>query len=1500
MAQPMHRWLDSLSEEWVSQPRSSTPSIANSSPKGTSSHASNASQSRIPRLKASSISAATGETVYPLKRKTSKRLDSKPNHILGERTSASINAAHNWQTRGPVSPRNISPGAEKTKRLSTGSLPLSQLGTVQHKADQTSPAKVHSGKGTADWKRRVLQGNCASGQQKDLFNSGPVGLETIFTAPTLRTKVPKKLRTNPYSPKKEEAHLKSPRTDGKPRMSGIVLNGTPTALRTAGGRRSISPRCDQSRGITENDNSGCASGSNVDRHEKMSPIYDLRNDTIDGRIEYKTLDASMQQLRTEMDRLGLKQRTRKASPSSDNDLSHRRTRHPKNMRSRTSTDDWTSHSLPDDLSQGTEAFALQGGFINVHRGGYSIDGSFQRRPLSPSSMPNFDSSQLTSPVLPSRYNARRRSVPSPSASSINVGVAVTGPRTPGKKPNSRASSTERPCSSGSPLKLFDKYDTFTNDRLIRRMSQFERSFDEVRSEDSCNSHAGSSADGDHDLKTLNYSKTRSPRSCLRENDRRSEGSQQGRICNFGQGELDNHSFARVGSSVHHSCELKNSQSEPSRDTFKFRNLPRSLSYDASIESDQLPANVPQYPPKNHDGFDDAYETVSIQARELNPIQYDLHRTTDANPAYSTNGKRLPHSPAKDPQPKRRRTLLSSDEIPGRKIPEVSPQSKDLLVQSIVGRKRKDARYEDSSRTADPRVLALRQILRPRNPTPNQAGLQRRNAEIYATQHSHLATIELPTIEKSLGSVMDPPTKALAGELASFALDIVQDITSGNRKASVTTADFFNEAQQIMQHLRQQGPPDDLRSATESEAGHSEGYSTTGERAIALENFPRPPQKAKHADHQQQGQSNPGNPNMGAESGDALLPCLEALHLTDTDACAIVCLREQEPDSETESDPPNMRVLAHVNQSQKRKHSDSEQDGSAYGADEARTLTSHPSTGPSTASSIPTASSRSSGRMVIGPDSVTHLLTNEVAGMTFDRDKGVWIKRKAPNADGLDNYERSASELTDENPLGGIPDLSIDELEEIDRIISSARSVKAMTLPNNGIVMEDRAWKPQIEEEAKKRLSEATKPQKSDEPAVEPPGDSSVPSKYSHFASSGPIIETRVTSWDGDALLTENNKVEMVMQPGSATDQQDEHAAEVEHEISILEGRVSRTPERPSKQRLQPRVVTVAFSSPLVDRIQSPCPQDDGDRSWEEGSELNLEDSVSDLQQQETPNKGREFSFKYKPRSSRRSSSRRASFGGKSFTTRPMSRVDEHDELAFLQHSVKNPITSMDVIISTPLPQQNSQDNLACTASNFRCSSISFQLTPLPDFTLHEARDPLDHDPQRIDKRRQFISPREVEHNLALGIKDLVCKITDIEPFDPYWESIRKLDLQGKELVTLHKLDDFCDRIQELDVSNNSLGHLNGMPSGVRRLRIRHNCLSDLTAWGHLHNLQYLDVSGNQLQSLHGFRSLVHLRNLVADNNLIERLDGIHELDGLIDLRLRNNRMSRLDLDGIDL
>ena len=89
-----------------------------------------------------------------------------------------------------------------------------------------------------------------------------------------------------------------------------------------------------------------------------------------------------------------------------------------------------------------------------------------------------------------------------------------------------------------------------------------------------------------------------------------------------------------------------------------------------------------------------------------------------------------------------------------------------------------------------------------------------------------------------------------------------------------------------------------------------------------------------------------------------------------------------------------------------------------------------------------------------------------------------------------------------------------------------------------------------------------------------------------------------------------------------------------------------------------------------------------------------------------------------------------------------------------------------------------------------------------------------------------------------------------------------------------------------------------------------NRLTSLTSFGHLRNLERLDISSNQLDSvarkssdlmgltlslLAELTCLVHLRELNVDNNQISSIDGLSQLDGLIKISMKNNRLSSIDL-----
>ncbi|KAF5317640.1 hypothetical protein D9611_014966 [Ephemerocybe angulata] len=65
----------------------------------------------------------------------------------------------------------------------------------------------------------------------------------------------------------------------------------------------------------------------------------------------------------------------------------------------------------------------------------------------------------------------------------------------------------------------------------------------------------------------------------------------------------------------------------------------------------------------------------------------------------------------------------------------------------------------------------------------------------------------------------------------------------------------------------------------------------------------------------------------------------------------------------------------------------------------------------------------------------------------------------------------------------------------------------------------------------------------------------------------------------------------------------------------------------------------------------------------------------------------------------------------------------------------------------------------------------------------------------------------------------------------------------------------------------------------------------------LPNLENLDISHNEIESLRQLECLRHLRELKADGNRITKLDGLERMDGLVKLSVQGNSIQSVDLEG---
>lgn len=1421
----------------------------------------------MPKSRVSSATCNAGGGVSE-RRASSRMSTGSQRNVLKARTQSELNSSNRRTPDGQKKALGT-----RSSQISGGTLAsrdgindAALQGTVQHRTLGSQKENIQA---TPEWKKRLVKGGAGPAPQTDLFSPKPVGLEGIFRPPTVKSKTPqkspgRKLGTRSEGKPSDKQSSVSPSTRqhvGEERVSEVVPGEKKPEKKTVAYLPNGSPSADDSK---EMSSAGSISSKGQSVSDGFSPVYISKHECSDGQVNYAAINTSMRRLNSNMDRLKIERQKQASSRTTDRHASHSVTSASERTAIRDAVNDMTSQSLPDDLSMGTDAFASNGGFVSVKRGGYSDDGSFQRRPLSPSS------SMIGHDALNTFRQDRLHD--GESAKGMSQAERDLNPPTPKTPPQSRPdiqSSPERPRSSGSPLKLFDKYDTFTNDRLIRRMSKFEETLGQ---------HEGDFDDTKNDCTTSSPLGGPKALERSRSTSQRHVSNTTSRYSSFGEGNLDDYDFPmplREEPALPQLPRPRPGQLDAASSTTNGSR--RKASRSSASRTHNQPHRSGKEPTRN----ESAFQNHVSEAEQADPERELLYVETP----HALNGKRLHSSPERNGERKRRRTICSSEERLQRDLVAQSQASdaKRATSTALVGKKRKDALYEKEQQAADPHVLAMRQMRRPRNPTPNHAS----SSAMDAPEDSALELRDTFRGRKSSQSHadIDAPTQIVAGALATVAVNAAENVTAKSRKASVNTADFFNEAQQIMRLIRAERRP---------QSGHTTADASDVERPIIREEstiaestrdeFSRPPSREGGTLRDRRAPTHLNSRIVSQlrkfededDLGLALPSSVKELRMSRSrtpSESSVVPNLDQAGGWSVTTDPPNIRIL------ERHRH------------DQADMIQSHESQTPlgnrprqdsqtsntSTKRSLPTGSSGSSHtRMMIAPDTVAHLLSDQMAGMVFDREKQMWIKNKGSlNSNALDVNE-SKGDGSEDDLFGDIPDLSVDEMNELQMVKHAVSASNSIGSKATRVESQDHGVPnpPTQNISAARQIADGVRPRTADGKAIGPAEDSSAPSKCSHLASSGPAPSTRATSWGDEYWSQKPQSKQAPNLPAVVENVGPAHSEEVEHEISILEGRAAKPPNHKGDLRRQARVVTVAFSSPLVDHMQSP----DIHQNRDHGERVESSDTPSRRHVHRTPINSM--------RKSILSSSRRMSFGDRSLMGPPMSRLDENEEMSLVQYSARldGPLNQA---MSTPLPFTRS---ILLPPTAGKGSSMGFSLSPLADFTVHQLDRPVDEDPRLLPSRYTA----QVENRLSLTAQGLVKHLTDIEPFEPYWEYVRSADLHDRGLTSLHMLDEFCGCLEELDVSNNEVSSTEGIPPSVRLLNVRGNCLSNMSAWHHLQHLQYLNVSHNSLTTLKGLQSLFHLRALKADCNQIQELSGLEELDGLLSLSLRGNQVREVD------
>ncbi|KAL6864540.1 hypothetical protein J3F83DRAFT_140981 [Trichoderma novae-zelandiae] len=1505
-----HAWLDSLTEDWVSE-RGSSPaplSLVKSTKKSEPSPSPRITPSRIPRWRVPGVVAQSPQ-------------DKSMTILEGDRSSE--------DNKSPK--KRLLKFAKDRKPPHKGYLGRSLSSTsgsvVVHKnARQRTPATPGRSE-TPEWKRRLVHGKLGYGEQRDLFSSAAVGLQDMFRPPPsseadidspspnfdspspnldspspnydLPSPMPDSslpnlealhlesssaadsyeadLPSSPPAPKdptntlESERELDADEEDGGSSPNQVTPSPSPrrplrefkyklnveddqdahSDASIMSGDSPVDPSAPstgeveheakkqgaqeaedgeeeeetgQDGGSAARDDSSYlaipslidgvsrkASGQSYTRNEDFSPILIGKHSDEDGKVEFTPLEMPAEELRQRLERLQLNQMIL--------DPSH-------------NASESAVDAKPSNAGAGDDS-SIKYHFDTSYGSNGSPEGSLRHHSLSPdlgedwSEMLGEDSLQASTPKqFPT---LRTQDADSNVLDSFFDSPDV--PRAPFPSPDKRQIRETSTQSNTSPLKLFGPYDTFTNQTLLRRISQFEESL------------SGMNSRGDLPSSTP----SRDP---SKKRVDRTPGAKR-YLSHFGAGELEGYEFTNElsQSPAEHSSLLFKEKTTPLHPPLAAKG-PLKLVPPSSWLHEDVSLHVRRSRSKSNS------QTPSVDAS----AEYDSMSSSPANSTssqdeaydeswaakrdYGSEGKRPRASPSKHPTPKRRRTLHRSDIAFG------SENRKSIV----------------------PKLLRPGSKLRRRSQTERSNSIDLQDADRVSMRQSHSSAHASKSVQDdvSQGRARRSPTRSSIQEEDE---PDSPGTTNTERKPSIRTQDFVDQAAQIMAMIRNQVSQPGLSSLEESEleVGVATQNATMEESdGSTAEPFSRPPSRdGKPIPRQSRQQEDPElvkrlkKYQEMSDMGDVISSSVRSMSLAKD---AIRAAKEVERMVDRAS-----RIRSSGSGGGGGGGGGSNYDSASESTSPVHDLFSSTSAR-STSHLFPTSSSRGSeSRKVIAPESVSHLIPDKIGGMYLDKQNNIWIRNKDSKSS-LTSHN-SGSDDSEEDPFANIPDLSVDMTEEMQHLKQTPRGREGAAT-NKG--------------KTSRQSSAQTHSLKS----------------YTTLAAYEPL--------DPEVAARARGEIEKLdAQPGEGSKSADDGGSR----LPVLKAKTSS--DGLSSKR---RNITISFTSPIASIILGVLPEDI------EGLE---DDPVPGGSSESPPLHAAQFSGSKGVSQGSMRTVRATSMSSGKFTPRPVSRIDEQDEestvelpnqnrhkaqnqqahaqndrhLSFVGDNTMMSLKSLEggsgfgFLMSTPAHAAVSlrADDSLMIGRNVGKLSLS----PLSEFSMNNHDKSFGLEVSYVMGQKRMATGDGSKKVMSMTLRYLVEKLSEAQPHEPYWEDMISLTLQDKQLTSLHGLNKLCSRITTLDVSRNSLGHLEGLPECVRQLKVSNNMLTELTSWDHLIHLQYLDISNNQVKSLSALKRLIHLRSLRADNNLLTSLDGLDSHDGLLTLRARHNMIEELDFSGIE-
>ncbi|KAK6459728.1 uncharacterized protein RJT20DRAFT_125085 [Scheffersomyces xylosifermentans] len=144
-------------------------------------------------------------------------------------------------------------------------------------------------------------------------------------------------------------------------------------------------------------------------------------------------------------------------------------------------------------------------------------------------------------------------------------------------------------------------------------------------------------------------------------------------------------------------------------------------------------------------------------------------------------------------------------------------------------------------------------------------------------------------------------------------------------------------------------------------------------------------------------------------------------------------------------------------------------------------------------------------------------------------------------------------------------------------------------------------------------------------------------------------------------------------------------------------------------------------------------------------------------------------------------------------------------------------------------------------------------------------------------------------------KKLVSIINEIlsadETVDLPWEDINEIPLSNYQLESVKDLKKFLPNLINVDLSQNNLKYLEGLPKSILKLDLTGNQIENITPFSQFHDLQYLNVSSNRLVNLSNLSKNIHLTDLNVSKNVIKSFGGLQSLLNLTKLDASQNKLT---------